>query len=71
MFALPKLILNFFSGAPKLPLILKVSPQPNTKTLFMRLSGFDHELLSIPKIITFLAWPLSKLHSACPSNAIP
>ena len=55
MFALPKLILNFFSGAPKLPLILKVSPQPNTKTLFMRLSGFDHELLSIPKIITFLA----------------
>ena len=31
MFALLKLILNFFSRAPKLSLIPKVSPSPNIK----------------------------------------
>ena len=37
VFALLKLVLNFFSGAPKLPLIPKVSPSPNIKKLFLRL----------------------------------
>ena len=33
-FALVKLILNFFSGDPKLPLILKVGASPNIKFFF-------------------------------------
>ena len=33
-FALVKLILNFFSGDPKLPLILKVGVSPNIKFFF-------------------------------------
>ena len=32
-----KLIPNFFSGTPKLPLIPKVSPSLNTKRLLLRL----------------------------------
>ena len=48
-----KLILNFFSGKPKLPLIPKVGPSHSTKKLFLGLLAWDDELLSIPKIITF------------------
>ena len=44
MFALLKLILNGFSGEPKLPLIPKVGPSPNIKKLFLRLS--QHEMTS-------------------------
>ena len=58
MFALVKLILISFSGELKLPLIPKVGPKPNVKKLFLRLSTCDDELLSTPKIITFLAVPL-------------
>ena len=43
-----KLILSIYSGAPKLPLISKVSHSPNTKKLFLRLSAWDNELLSKP-----------------------
>ena len=35
VFALLKLILNFFSGAPKLTLIPKASSPPNIKNLFL------------------------------------
>ena len=38
VFALLKLKLKFFPGAPKLPLIPKVSSLPNTKKLYFRLS---------------------------------
>ena len=38
VFALVKLILNFFSGEPKFPLIPKVGPSPNVKKLFLQLS---------------------------------
>ena len=38
VFALLKLILNFFSGKPKLPLMPNVGPSPNIKKLFLRLS---------------------------------
>ena len=44
MFVSVKLILNFFSGAPKLPLIPKVRPSPNIKKLSLRLSECDDEL---------------------------
>ena len=33
-----KINTKLFSGAPKLPLIPKVSPSPKTKKLFLRLS---------------------------------
>ena len=59
-----------FFGAPKLPLIPKVSPLPNSKKLFYRLSVWDGELLSAPKIMTFLAKLLPKFHSPFQSNAI-
>ena len=55
MFVLLKLILNFFSGATKLPLIPKASRSPNIKKLFLRLSIGDDDLLSTPKILGFLA----------------
>ena len=66
-----KLILNFFSGAPKLPLILNVSLSHDIKKLFLRLSVWDDELLSTPKIITFLAYTLPKFHSPFSPNASP
>ena len=69
MFALLKLILNLFSGAPKLPLIPKVSRSSNTKKLILRLSARYDELLSTPKNIAFLERSLPKLHS--PLKAIP
>ena len=59
-FTKTKLILNFLFGEPKLPLILNKT-SPSTKTLFLRLSPWDDELLSTPKIITFLAVSLSKV----------
>ena len=49
-----KMILNFFSDEPNLPLIPKVRPSPSTKKLFLRLSAWNEKLLSTPKIITFL-----------------
>ena len=71
MFELVKFILNVFSGDPKLPLIQKVGPSPNIKKLSLRLSEGDDELLSTPKIITFLAKSLSKLREPVLSNVIP
>ena len=71
MFALLKLILTFFSGGPKLPLIPKVVPSPRTKKLFLRLSESDNEPISTPKIITFLAVSISKLQEPALSNVIP
>ena len=47
--------ISFFSGATKLPLIPKVSPSPKIKKSFLRLSVWGDELLSFPKIITFLS----------------
>ena len=45
MFALVKLILNFFSGDPKLLLTPHVGPSPNIKKLFLQLPERDDELL--------------------------
>ena len=36
---LVKLILNFFSDAPEIQLMLKVSPSPNATKLFLQLSA--------------------------------
>ena len=55
VFTLLKLILNFFSGAPKLPLIPKVYPSPKTKNLFLWLSIWDYELVPTAKVTAFLA----------------
>ena len=71
MFTLLKLILNFYSGEAKLPLIPKAGPSPNITKLFLGLSEWDDELLSTPKMITFLAMSLTKLHELDRSNAIP
>ena len=71
MFALVKLILSFFSCEPKLPLIPKLNLHLILKKLFFRLSLWDDELLSTPKIITFLLIALSKLHEPALLNAIP
>ena len=72
MFPLLKLILNIFSAVPTLSLTLSVGPLPNTKKLFFGLSIlWGDELLSTPKIITFLALPLSKFQKSFPSNVIP
>ena len=65
-----KLIPNLFSGAPKLPLISKESPSPNTKKLCLRMPVWDDELLLIPKIIKFLAQSLPNFYSLLPLNAI-
>ena len=54
-----------------LPLILSVGPSSCTKRLFVRLSVWDDELLSKPKIITFQAKSLPKLDEPTSSNAIP
>ena len=59
---------KLFSGAAKLPLIPWVGPSLNIEKLFVWLSEWDDELLSTPKIITFLAKSLSKLHKAALSN---
>ena len=50
-------------------LISSVGPWPNTKKLFLLLEAWDHELLSTPKITTFLANSLPKRHEHVPSNA--
>ena len=62
VFSLVKIILNFFSDEPKVPLIPKVEPLPNTKKLLLRLSAGDGELLSTPNMIKYVAISLSKLH---------
>ena len=56
-----EVILNFIFGDPKFPLTPKFRPSPNIKKLFLWSSEWDDELLSIPKIITFLPVSLSKL----------
>ena len=71
MFVLLKLILNFFSVDPKLPLIPQVGPSPSTKKLFLQLSAWEDGLLSTTKIATFLAKSLSKSHEPRLSNVIP
>ena len=71
VFVLLKKILNFFSGKPKLPLILKLGPSSSTKRLFLQFPAWYDELLSTPKIITFLAVSLSKLFELALSNVIP
>ena len=71
MFALLKLILTLYSGEPKLPLIPKVVLPPRFKKLFLRLSEWDNEPLSTPKMITFLAVSISKLQEPALSNVIP
>ena len=53
-----------------LSLIPAIGPSPNAKKLLFRLSLFDGELLSTPKMTTFLAKSLPKLHEP-PSIAIP
>ena len=55
----------------KLPLIPKVGTSLSTKRLFLQLSACDDELLLTPKIITFLAVSLSKLHEPTLSNVVP
>ena len=66
-----KLILNFFSGEAKLPLIPKVAPLPSTKKLFLQFSAWHDAQLSAPKIITLLAESLSELHEPALLNVIP
>ena len=66
-----KVILNFFSGAPKLSLIPKVYHSPDTKNAFLQSSVWDDKLLSTPKITKFLASSLPKFYETAPSNAIP
>ena len=66
-----KVNIKLFSGTPMLPLISSVDPSPNTKKLFLQISVWDDELLSKPKITTFLAKSLTKVHEPAPSNAIP
>ena len=68
VFALLKLILNFFSVALTLPLISSAGLSHNTKKLFLRLPTFDDELLSIPKITSFLVKLLLKFNETAPSN---
>ena len=43
---------------------------PYIKNLFLRLSAWDNELLSTPKIITFLAKLIPKFHRPALSNTI-
>ena len=64
-------MINFFSTESKFPLIPSVRPSPSTKKVFLQLSAWDNELSPKPKITTFLAKPLSKLHERAPSNVIP
>ena len=45
-------------------------PARNTKKLFLRLPTFDDELLSIPKITSFLVKLLPKFNETAPSNII-
>ena len=71
MFALVKLILNFFSGEPKIPFFPKVGRKLNIKKLFLGFSACDDELPSTPKIITFLALLLQKHHQSALLNVIP
>ena len=71
MFDLLKLILKLFSVEPNIPLIPKTGPSPSTKKLLLGLLARVDELLLTPKIITFLAVSLLKLHEPALSNIIP
>ena len=72
IFLLLRLILNFFSGAPKLPSIPKIYPSPRFKTTdFSILSVWNDELSSTPKTTSFLAQSLPKLYEPAPTKAIP
>ena len=64
-------MLNFFSFLPALPLVSSVSPSPKAKKLLSSFATSDYELLSTPKITTFLAKSLPKLHGIAALNAIP
>ena len=55
---------------PTLSLISSASLSGNTEKLFLRLSVWLDEVFLIPKITTFLAKSLSKLHKPPPSEAI-
>ena len=70
MFAVLKLISIFFSGAPKLPLILKVWPLPNIKNFSC---DCQNEMVNCyqQQVITFLAVSLWKLQKPALSNVIP
>ena len=68
MFALVKLILQFFFCDPTLPLILQAGRSPSIKRLFLRFSGLDDDLLPTSKIITFLAKSLPNLNEPAISN---
>ena len=50
-----KIDIKRFSDDSNLPLILRVGPSPNIEKLFLWFSEWDDELLSTPKMITFLA----------------
>ena len=71
VFALVNPILSFFSAVPTLSLISSVGLLPNTKKLFFWLSLWDDQVLSTPKIETFLPKSLPKPYESVPSNAIP
>ena len=62
---------KLFFALPILLLISSVGPSPYTKKLFLRLSTWIDELLSTPKITTFLAKVLPELHEPAPTHAIP
>ena len=67
-------MLNFFPGEPKLLLFPNVGPSLVLKNYFCNCWHemiYYHELLSAPKITTFLAMPLSKLQIPSLSNVIP
>ena len=70
LFVWLKLVLNFFSGEPKLPYISRVGSSPINKMLFFRLTEWDDELLWTPKIPTSQAKPQPKFYESFPSNAI-
>ena len=55
-------MLNFFSDAPKVPLLSELCPLPNTKKLFLWLSEWDDWLSWKLKNKTFLAKSLPKFH---------
>ena len=63
--------INFFSGAPKLPLIPKVSVLPKIKKSFLRLPVRNDKLLSTSKARKFQAKSSLRLQEPFPSNAVP
>lgn len=60
----------FLSGELNVTLIPSSVPSTTTQKLFLQLSALDDELLSIPKVITFLAKALSRFHVPALSSVI-